>query len=1154
MTVPAGGSCPSLSVGFGGSFTCPAATLAAGPDDVFPIVLKAGLAQFGVNNQTINQLFTVNATESDPNSANNNVTVSTSYVAPHADMQITASGSPDPVAPDGNITYTVNVTNAGPDATTNAHMNVILNNTLLWQSMTVPAGWTCPSLSVGHGATFTCTAATFGLTTSTFTIVLKAGSAQFGINNQTINETFTTTSDSADSNNANNTAVVSTQYVTPHADMQITASDSPDPVAPNGNITYTVNVTNAGPDATTNAHMNVILNNTLLWQSMTVPAGWTCPSLSVGHGATFTCTAATFGLTTSTFTIVLKAGSAQFGINNQTINETFTTTSDSADSNNANNTAVVSTQYVTPHADMQITASDSPDPVAPNGNITYTVNVTNAGPDATTNAHMNVILNNTLLWQSMTVPAGWTCPSLSVGHGATFTCTAATFGLTTSTFTIVLKAGSAQFGINNQTINETFTTTSDSADSNNANNTAVVSTQYVTPHADMQITASDSPDPVAPNGNITYTVNVTNAGPDATTNAHMNVILNNTLLWQSMTVPAGWNCPSLAVGHGATFTCTAATFGVTTSTFTIVLKAGSAQFGINNQTINETFTTTSDSADSNNANNTAVVSTQYVTPHADMQITASDSPDPVAPNGNITYTVNVTNAGPDATTNAHMNVILNNTLLWQSMTVPAGWSCPSLAVGHGATFTCTAATLGVTTSTFTIVLKAGSAQFGINNQTINETFTTTSDSADSNNANNTAVVSTQYVTPHADMQITASDSPDPVAPNGNITYTVNVTNAGPDAAANATMNAILNNTLRYQSITVPAGWSCPALVAGHGATFTCTAANLGLTTSVFTVVLNAGSAQFGNVNQTINQTFTTSNDFADSNSANNAVVVSTAYVVPTANLAVTNSDAPDPVNSGATITYTQTITNNGPDAAANANITESIGSGVTFQSIAAPGGWSCTTPAVGGTGSISCSITSLANAATASFTVVVNVPAVSGSITNTISGSSDASVSALANNSATATTSVTPPPSADLGITKSTPTTNAAPGAAVAYTIVVTNHGPDTATAVTMTNTLPATLLFQSISAPAGYVCTTPAAGTTGTISCTGSSLANSATATFTLNVTSVSNANGSIANTASVSGTPSDPSSGNNSQSSSFTAASADLSVTGGVGTSGAF
>src|SRR5207237_213563 len=203
---------------------------------------------------------------------------------------------------------------------------------------------------------------------------------------------------------------------------------------------------------------------------------------------------------------------------------------------------------------------------------------------------------------------------------------------------------------------------------------------------------------------------------------------------------------------------------------------------------------------------------------ADMAITASDAPDPVAPNGNITYTVNVTNNGPNAATNARLNVVLNGTLLWQSMTVPAGWSCPSLSVGHGGSFTCTAATMGLGTSVFTIVLKAGQAQFGINDQTISQFFGTNSDTSDPNNANNNVTVQTAYVTQHADMSVTASDAPDPVAPDGNITYTVNVTNAGPDAAQNATMNMILNNTLRWQSMSVPAGWSWPSPSAGHGAT------------------------------------------------------------------------------------------------------------------------------------------------------------------------------------------------------------------------------------------------------------------------------------------------------------------------------------------------
>ena len=937
------------------------------------------------------------------------------------------------------------------------------------------------------------------------------------------------------------------------ADMGVTATDAPDPVAPDGNITYTVHVTNAGPAVATTAHLNLINNGSMLFQSMVTPAGWNCGTIPVGSGASFTCTAATLAAgANDTFTIVMNAPLATQGVLDHTISQLFTVNAAESDPNSGNNSVTATTSYVAPHVDMATTGSDSPDPVNPDGNITYTVNVINNGPDVATSANFNTVLNGTLLVQSITAPAGWTCPSLAVGYGASFTCTATNLAVSTSTFTIVLKAGVAQFGVTNQTINQLFGSNSPWFDSNHANDNVTISTSYVAPQADMQVTASDSPDPVAPDGNITYTVNVTNAGPDATTNAHMSVVLNNTLLWQSMTVPAGWTCPSLSVGHGASFTCTAAAFAASaTSTFTIVLKAGQAQFGINNQTINETFTVSSDWADSNNANSAAIVSTSYVTPHADMQVTASDSPDPVAPDGNITYTVNVTNAGPDATTNAHMSVVLNNTLLWQSMTVPAGWTCPSLSAGHGASFTCTASTFASSaTSTFTIVLKAGQTQFGINSQTINETFTVSSDWADSNNANNAVTVSTLYQTPSVNLGVAASDAPDPVSPDGNITYTVDVTNSGPDPGTNVNLNVPLNNTLRFQSLTAPAGWSCPSLAVGSGASFTCTAASLAVSsTSTFTIVLKAGLAQFGNTNQTITQNFSVTSGAADPNNANNSVNVSTSYVVPTANLAVTNSDAPDPVNSGATITYTQTLTNNGPDAAANAKITEVIGSGVTFQSINAPAGFSCSTPAIGGTGTITCTIASMANGATASFTLVVNVTAVSGTITNTLSGSSDASDPNLTNNSAVATTTVTPPPSADLGITKSTLTTSAAPGATVSYTIIVTNHGPDAATSVTMTDILPATLKFASISTPAGFSCSTPAIGSTGTITCTAASLANGATATFTLGVTSLSNAAGTIANTTSVSGTPSDPSSGNNSAGASFLSGSADL-VLGSTGT----
>jgi uncharacterized repeat protein (TIGR01451 family) len=917
------------------------------------------------------------------------------------------------------------------------------------------------------------------------------------------------------------------------SDVAVTASDSPDPVAPDGNITYTVNVSNNGPDAAPSTNFNVILNGTLLWQSMTVPAGWTCPSLSIGHGGSFTCSNPSFAVGTAQFTIVLNAGKAQVGIIDTTLNQLFTINSSNGDPNNGNNAVTVQTAYVAPKSDIQVTASDSPDPVAPDGNITYTVNVTNGGPDAAANAKMSVILNNTLLWQSTTVPAGWTCPSLSVGHGASFTCSNPSLANgATSVFTVVLKAAQSQIGINNTTLNELFTVGNDNFDTNNANNAVTVQTAYATPHSDMQVTASDSPDPVAPDGNITYTVNVTNAGPDAAANAKMSVLLNNTLLWQSTIVPAGWTCPVLTVGHGASFTCSNPSLANgATSVFTVVLKAAKSQIGIIDTTLNELFSVGNDNADPNNANNTVTVQTAYVAPKSDIQVTASDSPDPVAPDGNITYTVNVTNAGPDAAANAVLSVVLNNTLLWQSMTVPAGWSCPSLSVGHGASFSCTNPSLAnAATSQFSIVLKAAKSQIGINNTTLNEVFTVGNDNFDTNNANNAVTVQTAYVTPQANLSVAATDSPDPVVPGNNITYGITLTNAGLDAAANTHLTAVLQGSLRFQSILAPAGFSCTTPVVGANGTIDCVMASFAVGSVSFTLVAQLDPALLSGPGGNIPQTFATSSDAQDTVPANNSVTVSTNYTTPTANLALTKGDAPDPVASGANITYTLTLTNNGPDAATNVSLTDALPAAVTFQSIGAPAGFSCVTPAVDATGTITCANPSMANAATATFTVVVKVVAASGTVTNTAGVSSSTFDNVAGNNSATATTTITAVASADLSIGVATGATSVIPGGPLSYTITLHNGGPDAASGIVITDLLPPSLLFGSIVAPPGFTCSTPPAGSTGTITCNGATLANGGTATFTLNLTVAPNATGPISNSAGVTSATSDPNGGNSS------------------------
>src|SRR6185369_8738951 len=108
------------------------------------------------------------------------------------------------------------------------------------------------------------------------------------------------------------------------------------------------------------------------------------------------------------------------------------------------------------------------------------------------------------------------------------------------------------------------------------------------------------------------------------------------------------------------------------------------------------------------------------------------------------------------------------------------------------------------------------------------------------------------------------------------------------------------------------------------------------------------------------------------------------------------------------------ITNHGRDAASNVVLTDVLPAGTVFQSLTAPSGWICSTPAVGATGTVSCNAASLGNGAAAQFrlTALVACKTTNGaSITNTASVASDTLDPNLApNNTASVPVSVSNPP------------------------------------------------------------------------------------------------------------------------------------------------
>lgn len=120
-----------------------------------------------------------------------------------------------------------------------------------------------------------------------------------------------------------------------------------------------------------------------------------------------------------------------------------------------------------------------------------------------------------------------------------------------------------------------------------------------------------------------------------------------------------------------------------------------------------------------------------------------------------------------------------------------------------------------------------------------------------------------------------------------------------------------------------------------------------------------------------------------------------------ADLAPTVNVNPDPVSVGTNLTYTVIITNNGPDAATNAQLNDTLPVSVTFVSVAQSQG-SCSGGSV-----VTCNLNTIANGANASVVIVVKPTAV-GSLSNSVNVTSDASDPNPSNNNPSVVVTVAP--------------------------------------------------------------------------------------------------------------------------------------------------
>ncbi|MCG6904909.1 MAG: DUF11 domain-containing protein [Rhodobacter sp.] len=384
----------------------------------------------------------------------------------------------------------------------------------------------------------------------------------------------------------------------------------------------------------------------------------------------------------------------------------------------------------------------------------------------------------------------------------------------------------------------------------------------------------------------------------------------------------------------------------------------------------------------------------------------------------------------------------------------------------------------------------------------------------------------------ADLTTTVSDSADPLFPGDALTYSVTVTNAGPVPADGA-----------QATLTLPAGVT---LVSTSGCAEDPTGAptcSLGTIASgssaAYSVTVNVDDATTGVITANVTAGPSAGSRFVDPD-AGNTDSSETTTITPLADVSILKGDSLTSVVAGETLTYTIAAQNAGPSANPNVSLTDTLPAGLscTYTS-AASGGLTGNTAA--GAGDLAETL-AMPAASSVVYTMLCTVDsAATGVLDNTATVASGGGAPVLdptpGNNSARDNNTVITT-EADLSITKTDGLTNVAAGAPLSYTIVATNAGPSDDPNVSVADSFPASLNTCGFTSVAAGGATGNTAASSGDIADT-LSMPAGASVTYTASCDVDIAATGTLSNTATLTGSVTDPDTGNN------TATDGDTAIT---------
>jgi uncharacterized repeat protein (TIGR01451 family) len=300
--------------------------------------------------------------------------------------------------------------------------------------------------------------------------------------------------------------------------------------------------------------------------------------------------------------------------------------------------------------------------------------------------------------------------------------------------------------------------------------------------------------------------------------------------------------------------------------------------------------------------------------------------------------------------------------------------------------------------------------------------------------------------PGSDLSLTMSADPISTVVGTPVFLNLTASNAGPSIATNVVVIQSLPPGLQYLSSTLSQG---TVFLSGTNLNFSLGTLDIESNATISVEVVPASTGLLSSV-------ATIGSPAPDSNPTNNTASASVLVTKPQADLAVAMSASASFVPVEGQVTFNVFVTNNGPATAVGVTLTNFLPANAKLVSETASQGSLSSAGTLAFIGTLS--------PGTGAKIVLVLSPSAVGNVILTSSAGLSTNLTDPNTRNNTASVTVTAVPSADLAISLAVNPSPSIAGSNFTYAITVTNAGPDTATAVVMTQTLPPSATFVSTS------------------------------------------------------------------------------------------